>query len=336
MIINESLDYSGCEVDQDAGIIKGIKVIGEKSKNGMIYPESTRRAAHALIEGIRVNVDHNSKGKQAEDVPLARRLGKLINVREAEGGTFADLRYFKSHPISAVLVEAAQHPEMSDLMGLSINGSGAGKKTKDGTLVESISRLRSVDLVSDPAAVLGLREAEDTEDIEDELSSEEHYEHACIKSCIDKLIECLDDEEKVEESTKAIKGHLKDHHKRKKAGAPKEEEAGDSEEEVEESLRREGRLTDVQAGSQYVPAPDKTRQAMLLIESMGVSVTSSLVDEVREAEDEAEARAKILAHKRKGLVKQPRSGKAEVVVQESEDYAQRDRDLVNSIRTPIW
>lgn len=316
MKIQEALDYSQATVDREAGVIRGIKVLGEESQNGLVYPLETRRAAHSLIEGVRVNVDHPAKKTLDPLVPLSSRLGKLFNVREDVGGTFADLRYFKSHPVAAILVEAAENPDMSDLMGMSINGAGKTRKRPDGKyLVESLDRLTSVDLVSEPATVRGLREAVEEEgEGEEMLTAEEHYEGACTKACIDILIDIIDGDKDLAEGLKEIKSHVAEHHKKYKK-EEKEEEHGEGEEEVEESRK-----------------PAISRDLVLLVESMGVTPTSALLDQLAGAEDEAERRALITAAKRKALVKAPRSGKPEVVLQESKSEAERDAELVNSMR----
>lgn len=143
------------QVDRDAGVIKGVKVIGLVSENGRRYtPESLTRAK-ALYEGRVVNIDHPAKpGEQrsADD-----RFGRLCNVRVGDDGLYADLEYLKSHPMAERICEAAER--MPEVFGLSHNAQGEGETARDGTfVVHEIVEVRSVDVVADPATTSGLFE----------------------------------------------------------------------------------------------------------------------------------------------------------------------------------
>src|SRR4051812_40750345 len=118
--LNEQCTWEGATCED--GVIQGIKILGEQSKNGNRYPAAVRKAAHRFMEGVRVNLNHPSRAAKGEDRLVESRIGKLVNVREGEGGTFADLHFLTSHPMAGSLQEAAKR--MPDLYGLSINGKG--------------------------------------------------------------------------------------------------------------------------------------------------------------------------------------------------------------------
>lgn len=148
------------QVDRAAGVIRGVKVLGHVSANGREYSKGAVTQARGLYEGIRVNVNHPSKPGEARS--LNDRFGRLVNVRETGDGLYADLEYLKAHPLAEMTAEAAER--MPDQLGLSHNAEGRVVNRGGKKLVEEITRVRSVDLVSDPATVRGLFEAEGTMD----------------------------------------------------------------------------------------------------------------------------------------------------------------------------
>jgi len=150
---------TGMEVDRDAGIIHGVKILGLVSDNNRKYMPEAVRKAKSLYEGIKVNIDHPAESgdvRSAED-----RFGKLINVKYVEGeGLYGDLMFLKSHPMAERICEAAERNDMNDTFGLSHNAQGDGQEDDQGCfVVSSIVEVRHVDLVADPATTKSLREA---------------------------------------------------------------------------------------------------------------------------------------------------------------------------------
>lgn len=144
-------------VDRERGVISGVKVLGTTSSNGRRYlPEAIRDAAH-LYEGASVRIDHpdDPEDQRSSDSVL----GWLRDVRIGDDGSlYADLHYLQSHPFAKRLVEAAERNPR--LLGLSHNASGDTDVDRDGTVVvHSITEVRSVDLVADPATTRGLFES---------------------------------------------------------------------------------------------------------------------------------------------------------------------------------
>lgn len=146
------------QVDRERGLIRGVKILGAKSRNGRVYTPAALASAVALLEGTKVNINHSSR---KELVDPDRRLGKLQNVRLQDDGVYGDLSYLRSHPIADRLCEAAE--TNPDLFGLSINADGESLPDKpDGhLLVTRIVAVKSVDLVSDPATVSSLFESQE-------------------------------------------------------------------------------------------------------------------------------------------------------------------------------
>ena len=157
-LIEAAIALSGNhKVDEEAGIIYGVKVLGYESAHGYSYTEAAVKDAIPLYEGVAVNIDHPKEpGDRRSSYD---RFGKLVNPRLAKDGLYADLVYLKSHPLTARVIEAAKSPDKSNLFGLSHHAQGNQVKRDGKTVVEKIEAVNSVDLVADPATNSGLFES---------------------------------------------------------------------------------------------------------------------------------------------------------------------------------
>ncbi|MFH1605125.1 MAG: hypothetical protein ABIH03_14610, partial [Pseudomonadota bacterium] len=150
-------------VDKDAGVIRGVRILGAESRNGRTYTLEAIRGAVGLYEGQNVNYDHPPKGAPDQERQFGDRAGWLRNVREIGGGLSGDLHYLKSDPRADKLCEAAERRPES--FGLSHNAEGRVVKKDGKTLVEEITRVRSVDVVADPATTRSLFESIENNDL---------------------------------------------------------------------------------------------------------------------------------------------------------------------------
>jgi hypothetical protein len=146
------------EIDRDAGLIRGVKVLGFESSNGRRYTRVAVSRAKSMYEGVRVNIDHPCADDPDQQRNISDRFGRLENVRETEDGLYADLRYLREHPLAPMVLEAAE--SMPDTFGLSHNAEGRVTRDGERTLVEEIVHVRSVDLVSNPATNHSLFESQ--------------------------------------------------------------------------------------------------------------------------------------------------------------------------------
>src|SRR5688500_9538408 len=84
-------------VDRQAGVLRGVKLLGLSSSNGRRYLESALREAAPLYEGAKVNVNHAQAGPLAPR-EYQDRLGVIRGVKFREGeGLFGDLHYNPKH-----------------------------------------------------------------------------------------------------------------------------------------------------------------------------------------------------------------------------------------------
>src|SRR5271154_640922 len=124
---------AGGRVDRQAKLIRGVKILGFHSRNpgsvlgkdfadmaGYDYDPSAIKQALPLYEGAPVNLDHleskrDGNGMRVPDGSrhVKQRFGKLQNVRVESDGAYADIRYLDNHPLTPMVLEAAE--EMPDV-----------------------------------------------------------------------------------------------------------------------------------------------------------------------------------------------------------------------------
>lgn len=136
-------------IDKANGIIRGVKILGAESRNGREYSPQALREAARLYEGVRVNLNHPPRSTPGASRDVRDWIGELRKVRLTESGVYGDLYLISSHPHAAAVLEAASR--FPTKFGLSHNADGESVSRGGRTIVESISRVRSVDLVTDPA-----------------------------------------------------------------------------------------------------------------------------------------------------------------------------------------
>lgn len=143
-------------VDRDAGILIGVKLIGLTSRNGRTYREEALERAASLYEDAKVNVNHARQGPHAPR-DYQDRLGTIRSVEFHRGeGLFGNLHFNPKHALAEQLLWDAEHNPRN--VGFSHNVQARVSRTEQGTLVEEITQVQSVDLVADPAATEGLFE----------------------------------------------------------------------------------------------------------------------------------------------------------------------------------
>ncbi len=154
-------EYAGWQgptvrVDRAAGVIRGVKILGLRSRNGRVYlPEALAQAA-PLYEGAKVNLNH-PKGRPHSPRDYQDRIGAIRNVTLREGeGLFADFHFNPKHALAEQLAWDAEHAPGN--VGFSHHVVAHTARRGEELVVEAIARVESVDLVADPATTRGLFE----------------------------------------------------------------------------------------------------------------------------------------------------------------------------------
>ena len=155
------LEYVGLEapsrkIDKENGVVRGVKILGTKSRNNRVYPIETLKKASPLYENAKVNVNHPD-GSAAETRKYQDRVGSIKNVKFSENGLYGDFYFNPKHPLAEQLIwDAERSPEN---LGFSHNVEAVVKCENGTQIVEEIKRVRSVDIVADPATTSGLFES---------------------------------------------------------------------------------------------------------------------------------------------------------------------------------
>ena len=188
--IFQVLEYSRAPVV--GGIIKGVKIIGCKSRNGRTYPQAVLRAAKPLYENAPVYLFHPSESeKRRGSRQLPDHIGSLTNIRERGNngsieGLYGDLVLRQSHPMTGVICE-------SDGRNFGLSHNANVEMNDDKREVLSIVEVNSVDLVDNPATNQNLFEEEDMEGLKEmqEAATKSAERMDAIEGKLDTVIETL-------------------------------------------------------------------------------------------------------------------------------------------------
>lgn len=170
--ITNQVKDSPLKVDRQKNVIRDVKILGWHSKN------KNRRYSQngvdpALYEGAVVNIDHaDAENPTSGPRPLAARFGEVKGIHKNNDGLFAkELHYNPKHPLAESILWMAENKP--HLFGCSQNAFGDVYEDGTGEIVETVTDVRSIDLVSEPATTKGLHEGvkktKEAQDEEDEL-----------------------------------------------------------------------------------------------------------------------------------------------------------------------
>ena len=148
---------SAPQVDQAAGVLKGVKLLGGRSKNNRRYESDAMEKAVGLYNGRKIYVDHD-RSESGADRSIDRWAGTIQNARYQEGGIHGDIKLLKSSAFFDRIIEAAEHFPKD--IGFSHVADGSTRMDGTTEVVESISQVFSVDLVSQPATTGGIWESQ--------------------------------------------------------------------------------------------------------------------------------------------------------------------------------
>ena len=165
--ITYEMDFSEATFVRDEAAkqfnVNNVSLLGEVSKNGYTYAKAAMRAAINLYEGVQAFINHPN----AEETKLGRRdvrnlAGKFINARFDEAnskvkGDFVGL----PNENGKLFLDIAEH--MPTIAGTSQNAAGRFVRVAGKKIVESITKVYSVDLVANPATNNGIFENENRE-----------------------------------------------------------------------------------------------------------------------------------------------------------------------------
>lgn len=151
-------------IDREAGIIRGVKLLGRVSKNGHRYSDKALRDAAKAYQNVTVNRNHppnrNATAERLVEEPFGviRDAKPVITGDDATDGVYGDHHFpLKDSWTESYLEKVDRFP---NTLGFSHNAV-VTESVHDGQVTfESVERARSVDLVANPATTRGIFESE--------------------------------------------------------------------------------------------------------------------------------------------------------------------------------
>lgn len=138
-------------------VIQNVVLLGAESANKRRYTEDCMGNAVSLYEGVQAFVNHPSPDEERMGSRDVMKLaGKYVNVKFSDMKIKADFHGLPNDPASQKYVNVAEH--MPDIAGLSQNAQGKVHVEDGIEIVEEITKVFSVDLVTNPATTKGMFE----------------------------------------------------------------------------------------------------------------------------------------------------------------------------------
>jgi hypothetical protein len=152
--------FAESTVDRDAGLISNVSFLGRLSKNNRIYSSAAMSGAAKLHKGAGVYLDHPTREEERsrEGVRSVRDLaGHALNAHVHGDRVRGDIRALKGTPTGEFLLAVAEQAPKA--VGISHRATGTSTINDDGSeVVESVTAVGGLDLVTEPATVSGLFE----------------------------------------------------------------------------------------------------------------------------------------------------------------------------------
>lgn len=145
------------QVDQEGGLIRGVKVLGIESRNQRRYPNDVMKAAAHKYEGVKVYIDHPKRSELGEDRSFRDWAGNLRSPRVESDGIYADVRLRRKSESYEEIIEAAT--DFWKDFGFSHVADCDSYEDHGVDVVESINEVLSADIVTEPATTNGLYES---------------------------------------------------------------------------------------------------------------------------------------------------------------------------------
>lgn len=140
--------------DASDGVLRGVKLLGENSRNNRRYGKEVREAAAPMYRGKKVYIDH---ARESGDRSYDRWAGTVIEAYNREDGIYGDVKLRQKSPYFDGILEAVK--DFPKDVGFSHVADGETRMEGTTEVVESIREVFSVDLVTDPATTGGFFES---------------------------------------------------------------------------------------------------------------------------------------------------------------------------------
>lgn len=182
-VLSEELSSSLNEVTMDRPTqrVRGVVLLGPESRNGYRYPADAMERALPLYEGRPVFLDHAEGPAQSTRRRLRDYAGQIQNPRMEGNRILGDLHLMGPHTDWLLnLVESAPKD-------IGMSHVALGRRSSDGSVIEQIDKVISVDIVAFPAATTSFREStqEEVEQLLQESTLPESWKAAVKELALD-------------------------------------------------------------------------------------------------------------------------------------------------------
>jgi len=148
--------FSEISVDAEKRIIKNVALVGQISKNGRRYTIEALKGGISKYEGVKIFTDHPNEAEEKQGWRSTKDIaGRVENVRFDGSKVRGDLNLLDTEG-GRLTYEIAT--KMPDIAGMSHNAFGKYHREDGVDVVESIDRVVSVDIVTEPATNNGMFE----------------------------------------------------------------------------------------------------------------------------------------------------------------------------------
>jgi hypothetical protein len=148
---------SAPSIDEDKGVLAGVKLLGLESRNGRRYKPGAVKEAVKLYKGKKIFLDHPQRESAGGDRSMRDWVGTIQNARFESDGIYGDVKLRTKSDHFAGIIEAAR--DFPNDVGFSHVADGESNYEGETEIVESIREVFSVDLVTDPATTGGFFES---------------------------------------------------------------------------------------------------------------------------------------------------------------------------------
>jgi hypothetical protein len=156
-LVEQSADWrSESRVDRAARLVRNVALAGPESKNGYRYAEAALRSGAALYDRKPVFLDHAADARRTHERSTRDLVGSITEPRYDGGRIRGDIQVLDTEAGQTFLSLVE-----SDAPGVGMSHVVLAERGGDGTVVERIHDVISVDAVVGPATTTTFRESID-------------------------------------------------------------------------------------------------------------------------------------------------------------------------------
>jgi hypothetical protein len=173
-------------VNRENFTVSGVKLMGTVSKNGRRFTESAMKNIFDLCENANVNLNHNTKDLGAPR-DYRDRIAHVVSREIEAEGIYGTIQVNPKHPqAEQFLWDAENAPHKCGMSPVYAPGKTSRPRGENTLLVESVTKVSSIDIVGDPATTNSLKESQG-----ETMSEQLLAEALAAKSTLEKQVETL-------------------------------------------------------------------------------------------------------------------------------------------------